>query len=59
MNDLDELIEVTASLCRTLDLASQNEKKFCQDLCIELERMSWNALCMSNDLQNIKENLSC
>lgn len=57
MNDLDELIEIANKLCNTLDKASENEKKFCYNVCDQLERMSWESFRMANDLKYIKENL--
>lgn len=55
MNELDELIAVTAAACCAMDKIIENEKKFCQDCSIELERMSWNYLCMMNDLKSVRE----
>lgn len=55
MTAIQELIESADRLCASLDLASQNEKKFCDSICHEFERMSWETLRMANDLKQIKE----
>lgn len=55
MSNLQLLIETAEKLCNTLDQAAKNEKQFALNVCIELERMSWEALRMSNDLKQIKE----
>lgn len=55
MTDLQLLIETAEKLSQTLDLISQNEKKFCLDVCIELEKMSWETYRMSNDLRQIQD----
>ena len=55
MTNIEELIQVTNNLCATLDKASQDEKMFCQDICHEFERMSWETMRMSNDIKQIKE----
>lgn len=57
MNELDELIATADKLCATLDKAAENEKKFCYNVCHELERMSWEALRMSNDIKLIREEM--
>lgn len=52
---IEELIQTADRLCASLDLASQNEKKFCDPICLELERMSWETMRLVNDLRQIKE----
>ncbi len=52
---LQELIEAADRLCNNLDIASQNEKKFCDNICMRLEQFSWEAFKMSNELKEIKE----
>lgn len=54
MSELDELIRVTNSICENLNKCSQNEKKFCDDICHELERMTQNMEQMKRDLISIK-----
>ncbi len=55
MSNLQLLIETTERLVKTLDQAHQNESGFNYKICQELERMSWEAFRMSNDLKEIKE----
>jgi hypothetical protein len=55
MVNIQALIETTEALVKTLDQASQNEKHFSLNVCIALERISWDALRMSDDLKQIKE----
>lgn len=57
MNDLDELIATADKLCARLDKAAENEKKFCYDICYELEILSWETLKITNDIKSIKERL--
>jgi len=52
---LQELIEATEKLCRNLDIASQNEKKFTIDICLQLEKYTLEMHRMSSDLQQIKD----
>jgi hypothetical protein len=54
MSNLQMLIETTENLVKNLDKASQNEKQFCYDVCMELEKMSWETFRMMNDLKQIK-----
>lgn len=54
---MKDLVDAAEKLCNSLEIASQNELRFCYDLCLELERMSWEALRMRNDLIAIKEDL--
>jgi hypothetical protein len=58
MSALNELINAAEKLCESLDKAASNEKKFCHNVCNELERMSWETLRISNDLKQIKEYVS-
>lgn len=55
MSNLQLLIETTETLVRNLDQASQNERLFSLNICIELEKMSWEMLRMSDELKQIKE----
>ncbi len=55
MTDLEQLIQSADNFCANLDLAAKNEKKFCDKLLFEFERMGWEAYRMSNDLKQIKE----
>lgn len=55
MTDLDMLIETANRLCNNLDIASQNEKRFNLDICIEFDKYSWEVYKMMNDIKQIKE----
>ena len=54
MTNLQELIEIGLLLSQNLEKAANEEKRFCTDICLTLERMSWEALRLSNDLESIK-----
>jgi hypothetical protein len=41
MSDLEQLIEAANKICRSLDQMAANDKKFCVDMQIALERASW------------------
>jgi len=53
MSAIDELVASADKLCQTLEMAAANEKKFCVDLRLELERYSWEIHCMSNHIKEI------
>jgi hypothetical protein len=55
MSNLEELRVSAERLCASLDEAANNEKKFCHNVLNELERMSWEALRISNDIKEIME----
>ena len=55
MTDLEELIEVMQKLSDNLEKSAENEKIFCHDLSLELERCSWEIFRMGNDLRLLKE----
>lgn len=55
MNTLNELIDLANRLCENLDKASQNEKKFNTNVCLEFEKLSWETYRMLNDIKSIKE----
>lgn len=54
MTDLQELIETTMKLCNNLDKAASEEKRFCVDLQLRFEKMSWEMLRAANELREIK-----
>lgn len=51
MTDLEELISTAEKLCKTLENAANEEKRFCADLCLKFEVMSWEAWRSANDLR--------
>jgi hypothetical protein len=54
MTNLQELIDTANKLSERLEMAANDEKRFSIDLQLHFERMSWQALCWANDLQEIK-----
>ena len=54
MTNLQELIETANRLSLRLEQAANEETRFSVDICMTLERMSWDFHCAANDLQEIK-----
>lgn len=54
MTNLQELIETANRLSENLEKAANEEKRFCVDIQLVLEKMSWELLRTANDLQEIK-----
>lgn len=52
---LEELILTAERLCKNLEIAADNERKFTTDICLELERYSWQMCRMANDIKQIKD----
>ncbi len=57
MTYLQKLIDTALILSQNLEKAASEEKRFCVDICMELERMSWQTMCLSNDLDSIRSYL--
>lgn len=55
MTSLQELIDTATRLSKRLEQAASDEKKFCIDICIRLEQMSWEMFRTANELNEIKE----
>lgn len=55
MTNLQELIETASRLSHRLEMAASEEKRFCIDICIKLEQMSWELYRTANDLKAIKD----
>lgn len=53
MTDLHELIETANKLSKRLSDAADDEKRFCYDLQLRFEQMSWEVFRLSNDIQEI------
>ncbi len=53
MTNLQELIETANRLSKNLENAANEEKRFCTDICLALEKMSWDIFKAANDLQEI------
>ena len=54
MTNLQDLIETANRLSQTLEKAACEEKRFSDDICMILERMSWEIFRVSNDLNEIR-----
>lgn len=54
MTNLQELIETANRLSKRLEDAANDEKRFSVDICLALERMSWEIYRNANDLESIK-----
>lgn len=55
MTNLQELIDTAQRLSNRLEMAAQEEKRFCVDICMKLESMSWEMYRTANDLKSIKD----
>ena len=58
MTNLQELIETAQRLSNNLEKAAAEEKRFCVDIQLALEKMSWELFKSANELQQIKEYVS-
>ena len=54
-DDLNELIETTNRLSNRLDEIASDEIKFCEEMGSDLERMSWETMCLCEELKKIKQ----
>lgn len=55
MSEFDEFLEVINTLNKNLKIFEENEKIFCHDICLELERYSWELYRMENEINKLKE----
>jgi uncharacterized protein YhaN len=54
MTNLEELIQTAQRLGQRLEMAANEEKRFCVDACLSLEKMAWNLHRTANELEAIK-----
>jgi hypothetical protein len=54
MTALDELIETANRLSQRLEQAANDERRFCVDIQLRLEAMSWDLFKNANELLEIK-----
>ena len=54
MTNLNELIETANMLSFNLEQAANNERKFCIDLQLRFEQLSWELLRTANELEEIR-----
>lgn len=55
MTNIQELIETANRLSRTLEQAANDERRFCADIQLRLEQMSWEMFKTANELREIKD----
>lgn len=54
MTNLQDLIDTANRLSQRLEQAASEEKRFCVDLQLRFEQMSWELLRTADELQEIK-----
>ena len=54
MTNLQELIDTANRLSKRLEAAASDEIKFCVDLQLRLEQLSWEMYRTANELNEIK-----
>jgi hypothetical protein len=54
MTNLQELIETAQRLSSRLETAANDERRFCIDVQMKLESLSWEILRTANELNEIK-----
>ncbi len=54
MTNLEELIQTAQRLSKKLEMASEEESRFCVDICLRLEQMSWDIFRTASELEEIK-----
>lgn len=55
MTSIDELIETANRLSKRLEQAANDENRFCIDIQMRLEAMSWEIYRNANELNEIKQ----
>lgn len=55
MNHLQDIIDTTLRLCDSLERAANEDKKFCIDIQLALEKLSWEMLRNANYLKEIQD----
>lgn len=51
---IEDLVQTGENLCRTLDRAIEQERRFGADLCQMMEQVNYSISCSLNDLKTIK-----
>lgn len=54
MTNLQDLIETANRLSQRLEQAANEERRFCVDIQMRFEAMSWETLRLANEIQEIK-----
>lgn len=55
MTELEKLVQTANELCERLEMASANDKMFCDDVCEALEVYSWETFRLANNINELKE----
>ncbi len=55
MSEIQKLIEVTQSLCNTLDVMAENERKYGYEIAQQLEFLSYDAFKIQETLKVVKD----
>jgi hypothetical protein len=55
MSILEEIIQLADNITRRLEKAAEDEKKFCHDMQLQLERYSWETFRLANGLRQLGE----
>lgn len=55
MTNIQDLIDTATRLSQRLEQAANDEKKFCIDIQLRLESMSWEFYKAANELNEIKQ----
>ncbi len=54
MTDIEQLIDTANRFSKNLENAANEEKRFCADLQLRFEQMSWEMMRYANELREIK-----
>lgn len=54
MTNLNELIETANRLSQRLEDAANDEKRFCVDIQLRFEQLSWEIYRTANEIESIK-----
>lgn len=54
MTNIEELIQTAQRLSQNLEKAANEERRFCVDIQLRLEALSWELYRTANELQEIK-----
>lgn len=55
MTNLQKIIDSAEDICKNLEIEADFDKKYPFDLCLELERYSWQMHRMANDIRQLQE----
>lgn len=54
-NGIAEIVRIGENLCSNIDMIILMERKFNDEIMLELERMSWEMMVFTDNLKAIKE----